>query len=624
MFSRLYLKFFLLFLVFGFFIILAIYFVNKEVLKSNLDYEKATFAFSLYKLKSYNLEKTIEEAKVNINSLLADDALLDYLNKDNSDKIEKIFYDFVLAKSEIFQIRLLDIKGNERVRVHKYFKDEKPEIVPASELQNKANSDYFKNTINDKDEKIHVSEFNLNVEKGEIQKPYIPTIRLSRSIYKNGEKKGIIVFNINMNKFINSFKSFSNFDTYLIDKDGYFLIHEDKNKEWSNILNRKYSIKDEVSDIVLLSKIFNNEVNNSNFIYTFSLENILNNKQGLKLVFKPKESVVEVSIKLLSVVVPFIIILGLILAIYPTKIREKLLKTIEKNEKNLAIINQNVAMSIANENGKILEVNDAFCELTSYSRAELINNPHNLLKSGNTKVEVYENLWKTIRSGKVWIGELENLKKNGQTYWIDLRIEPRINEYTNNLEFVSIVRNITDKKLMEKLAQTDSLTNLYNRVRLDSELKKQLYNVQRYNTNVSIMLLDIDHFKKVNDTYGHNIGDSVLIEFANILKSSVRTSDIVGRWGGEEFIIISPETTKEDMFTLATKIKESIAKYNFTVVGNKTVSIGISQIKEIDGSEKDAVKRADEALYYAKSNGRNRVESEETILNKIIENNYII
>lgn len=630
MFSKLYLKFFFLFLIFGFFIISAIYFVNKQVLKSNLDDIKSNYSSTYFKIQAYYMKNSLEEAKLNINSIISNKLFLNYLENGSYDKIQEIFYSFILAKKEIFQIRFLDTDGKEKVRLQQYGSEKEPIIIAENKLQNKKSHSYFINTINDINNDFHFSDFNLNMENGEIEIPYQPTIRVSKSVYTNDKNMaGIIVVNIDMNKFVNMFKSFDKFNTYLIDKDGNFLLHINKEKEWSNVLKVKYNIKDEIKDNNVLNAIFNSENYYSDFLYSYSLDNILNNNQGLKIVYIPNTSYInkilsDSNFKLLVVVIPFMVILGLVLAIYPTKIREELIILLEKNSKNLKLINQNVAISLTDEKGKILEVNDAFCELTSYSKEELIGNYHTILKSGNIDENRYIELWETINSGKIWIGELENIKKNGQTYWVELRIEPRFNETTQKTEFLSIVRNITDKKLMEVIAQTDPLTNLFNRVKLDEELKIELYNVQRYNTEVSVMILDIDYFKKVNDKYGHNVGDTVLIEFANILKSSVRKSDIVGRWGGEEFLIISPETKKDDMIKLALKIKDSVEAYNFSIVGHKTASIGVTQIKKEDSSPKTFIQRADEALYVAKANGRNKVECDESTLKKVVENNYII
>ncbi|WP_281169383.1 GGDEF domain-containing protein [Sulfurospirillum arcachonense] len=125
----------------------------------------------------------------------------------------------------------------------------------------------------------------------------------------------------------------------------------------------------------------------------------------------------------------------------------------------------------------------------------------------------------------------------------------------------------------------------------------------------SIMMLDIDHFKDVNDTYGHQIGDSVLIEFANILKKHSRKTDIVGRWGGEEFIIICLDTNIQGATNLAENLRASIEEFEFSIINHKTVSIGVSEVKDTDNI-KTLIKRVDDYLYKAKESGRNKVISD--------------
>ena len=161
-------------------------------------------------------------------------------------------------------------------------------------------------------------------------------------------------------------------------------------------------------------------------------------------------------------------------------------------------------------------------------------------------------------------------------------------------------------KELKHIARTDKLTELYNRVKLDDALIKELSRANRYNHPLGIILIDIDNFKQVNDTYGHLVGDMVLIDLAKILKEYTRDIDIAGRWGGEEFMIICPETNIKGVNKLAHLLKEKIETYNFPEVRNITASFGISQFR-IKDSPDDLILKADEALYKAKNAGRNCV-----------------
>jgi polar amino acid transport system substrate-binding protein len=168
-------------------------------------------------------------------------------------------------------------------------------------------------------------------------------------------------------------------------------------------------------------------------------------------------------------------------------------------------------------------------------------------------------------------------------------------------------KDIEEKnKELERLAITDKLTNLYNRRKLDELLHNEINRCERFNHTFGVAILDIDHFKKVNDTFGHQTGDKVLIEISNILKTHIRKTDYVGRFGGEEFVIICPESQKEGIYNLIENIRLDITKHTFKDIGKITTSFGIAILKEKDSVE-SLLKRADVALYEAKNSGRNRV-----------------
>lgn len=159
---------------------------------------------------------------------------------------------------------------------------------------------------------------------------------------------------------------------------------------------------------------------------------------------------------------------------------------------------------------------------------------------------------------------------------------------------------------IEKLAVTDKLTNLYNRVKLDELLKNEIQRSNRYKHETVFCIFDVDYFKAINDNYGHLIGDQVLIEMAQLIKNSIRETDYLGRWGGEEFLLILPETTKEDGLKLLEVLRQKIENYKFTDVDTQTVSFGVTVNQKEDTLE-GIIKRADNALYEAKRAGRNTI-----------------
>ncbi|MBS1111842.1 MAG: response regulator receiver modulated diguanylate cyclase [Nitrospirae bacterium] len=164
---------------------------------------------------------------------------------------------------------------------------------------------------------------------------------------------------------------------------------------------------------------------------------------------------------------------------------------------------------------------------------------------------------------------------------------------------------------MGALAITDPLTGLYNRRQFDAVLEAEWKKSQRYNYPVSCLLLDIDFFKAVNDTYGHKAGDLVLIEIANILKKSIRDVDTVARWGGEEFIAMFPHTDKTQSLIVAQRMLEKVSVHEFEQFPDKclTASIGLSCSSPSVNTKEQLIEEADKALYEAKRNGRNRIEA---------------
>ena len=184
----------------------------------------------------------------------------------------------------------------------------------------------------------------------------------------------------------------------------------------------------------------------------------------------------------------------------------------------------------------------------------------------------------------------KELKRVNET--LETKVKERTDELTKTLE------------KLKKTSMTDSLTGLFNRSKLDESLEYEIKYFKRYKEEFGLILIDIDYFKDVNDQFGHQVGDRVLIEFANLLKSNTRETDIVGRWGGEEFFIICPKSNLDETNTLAENLKNQIEAFEFIEVKNKTASFGVTVIRNKDTFE-DVVKRVDNALYQSKEYGRN-------------------
>jgi len=279
-------------------------------------------------------------------------------------------------------------------------------------------------------------------------------------------------------------------------------------------------------------------------------------------------------------------------------------KTIESQ---MALIDKNIIISRTDLDGIITEVSDAFCNISGYRKDQIVGKKHSIVRHRDTPKSLFVKLWETIINDDMWQGEIKNRSKNGSFYWVDTLIYPIVDNFGDKIGYTAISQNITDKKRVEELSITDQLTQLHNRMYLENSFHKEIKRAKRYNHSFAVIMLDIDHFKEVNDTYGHDVGDNVLITISKVLSEHIRETDILGRWGGEEFLILSPHTNNSEAYALAEKLRVTIETYPIDIIGHKSCSFGVSMFDLRDETFKEVVKHADEALYIAKNSGRNCV-----------------
>ncbi len=160
---------------------------------------------------------------------------------------------------------------------------------------------------------------------------------------------------------------------------------------------------------------------------------------------------------------------------------------------------------------------------------------------------------------------------------------------------------------LKQLAITDKLTGLYNRAKLDKVLQDELDRSERFNNKFGLVIMDLDHFKNVNDTYGHQVGDDILVKIASLITEHLRSTDKAIRWGGEEFMLIYLEANREEVLKLAEALRLKIEQHVFAIVGSQTASFGVTLYNAGDTVD-SIIKRADNALYIAKNSGRNCIE----------------
>lgn len=298
-------------------------------------------------------------------------------------------------------------------------------------------------------------------------------------------------------------------------------------------------------------------------------------------------------------------------------LQDQLDKALEELQALNEALNAHAIVAVTDRRGFIISVNEKFCEISKYSTEELLGNTHRLINSGHHPKEFFQVLWSTISRGQVWQGDICNRAKDGTLYWVATTIKPIMGSDGKPAQYIAIRADITQLKLAEhqtrQMAFYDPLTNLPNRRLLKDRIHQASLNAQTLGQVCALILLDLDHFKEVNDTLGHNEGDELLRKVAKRLLNNVRTSDTVARLGGDEFVVllenldtdVSLATVKA--MRVAEKIRNAMAN-GFVSNGrhmNSTVSIGVTLFSN-ESRTQDILKQADIAMYQAKARGRDQ------------------
>lgn len=275
------------------------------------------------------------------------------------------------------------------------------------------------------------------------------------------------------------------------------------------------------------------------------------------------------------------------------------------------------AIVITDANQKILRVNPAFTRMTGYTPEEVIGKTPAIFKSGRHDASFYAAMWDSLLQKKAWRGEIWDKRKNGEIYPKWLKISAVIDEEGDVRNYVGAFTDLSDqaemKDAIRRLAFYDALTDLPNRRLLCDQLGNALTNSSCSQHYGALLMLDLDDFKRINDTEGHAAGDQLLIEVARRLRQCVREEDTVARLGGDEFVILleflsqDAEHAVRQAQIVAEKVLREVGRpYVLSgTICNTTVSIGISLFDLSAATGDELLKRADSAMYQAKSKGRN-------------------
>ncbi len=264
---------------------------------------------------------------------------------------------------------------------------------------------------------------------------------------------------------------------------------------------------------------------------------------------------------------------------------------------------------ITNISGDIEYVNPKFTQLTGYTLEEVVGKNPRILKSGEIAPEVYKHLWHTVISGNEWRGEFLNKKKNGEFWWEQASISP-IKDATGVItHFLAVAEDITERRKYEKqllrMSIHDPLTSLFNRKRFREELEHCTIQARRHGASGAVLFVDIDNFKYINDTHGHQFGDGLLIRLAILLREKMSETDILARFGGDEFAIILPNSDRDRAQSISQQILTWIQEHVFLEYRKINASIGIVMFPEHGLDAETLLACADMAMYKAKESGRN-------------------
>jgi len=263
---------------------------------------------------------------------------------------------------------------------------------------------------------------------------------------------------------------------------------------------------------------------------------------------------------------------------------------------------------------RFLYVNEKTAQLFSCQREQILGKTD---KELHPKANDFNAMDKqVVETGKAVTGEEEFTDEQQRTHYYWSNKVPLKDEQGKVTSYIGFSHDITEliclKRELEKRATTDDLTLLANRRKCLEQANHELKRSKRTQQDFCLMILDLDHFKRVNDTYGHAMGDKVLFQVAQTFQKNIRETDLAGRLGGEEFFILLPDTKLDEAWTLAERIRKAVESINMAQNGDCfsiTTCIGLTQVNHKEQSISDMLLRADDALYLAKNNGRNRVET---------------
>ncbi|WP_158100586.1 sensor domain-containing diguanylate cyclase [Neiella marina] len=527
---------------------------------------------------------------------------------------------------KFLQVRFIDLSGNEVIRINYDPKADRSSV--AERLQFKGTRPYFLNAAMLGNSEVGLSIFDLEQEHNDYVKPYLIAARFVTPVVNaNGVRSGYLVVNLNIAELLSEFRhhqSMTGLELDILSTSGHYIYTAQPELSFGHILPERahWSLAQMNPELwhAITTKAHSGHFSGTDLHAAFSPLTILpdaNTKvdqHEFILLTRFDDAVVMQAIQSSldqinnkSLIALFVLFgLSVWIATWVQK------AWTQKNAKRLMLhaANGMAAAIMTDANRQIIAINQMFTALLGYKADEVLGKKPVMFRSGLQSADSISAMKNQLMSAGHWRGELTYRAKSGQIlttmqeitaiYW-------NSRSKTPDYYIASFVDISAQKKLEQQLrvqSVTDSLTGAFNRRRFDDEFERLLQNSLRYpNSTFTLALVDLDHFKQINDSYGHDTGDSVLIEFVSLVSQVLRNTDFMGRIGGEEFGILLPFTDAEGAHIVMERIRETIEN-NMT---SPAVTCSIGLVQHADQlCVKDIYQAADTALYLAKTTGRNK------------------